>query len=452
MGWTTRIRRALDRAIVPRTLFGRSLLIVVVPIVLLQLVLTYAFYNRHWDTVTRWLATGVAGEVSLLAELVETAAPERRAEAIDLVRRHNDLKISFEPNTTLDQAAAAAGLDRTFFGHIDEKIQDAFRDQIDHPFLLDLRYEQPQSVAVYVQLDGGVLRVVAPRRRVTTTTTGLLVLWMVGASVVLAITAIALMRLQIRPIRLLAKAADSFGKGRDIGDFRPRGALEIRLAARAFNQMRQRILRHLSQRTEMLASVSHDLRTPLTRMRLELEMMGIDGDPVLEGLKADVQEMTELVDSYLSFARGEGREAIEPVALGPVLDAMRERAQRHGAAVELHVEAPITLPLRPVAFRRCLANLVDNACRHGHRIALSAGREGATVAIVIEDDGPGIPAAEREAALQPFVRLQSGRGRATGGLGLGLAIARDIALGHGGELTLGQSMMGGLKAMVRLPV
>jgi two-component system osmolarity sensor histidine kinase EnvZ len=446
-----RLRRTLDRAMVPRTLFGRSLLIVVVPLVLLQLVLTYAFYNRHWDTVTRWLATGVAGEISLLVELIETAPPERRTEAIDLVRRHNDLRISFEPGAGLDAAAAAAGLDRTFFSHIDQKIVEAFREQLSHPFLLDLRFEQPQTVAVYVQVADGVLRVVAPRRRVTSTTTGLLLLWMVGASGVLAVTAIYVLRRQIRPIRLLAKAADSFGKGRDIGDFRPRGALEIRLAARAFNQMRRRILRHLGQRTEMLAAVSHDLRTPLTRMRLELEMMGAPGDPVLDGLRSDVREMTELVDTYLAFARGAGPEQIEQVELGELLDAMRERAARQGAAVEVRLADPITLPLRPVAFRRCLANLVDNACRHGRRVALSAMRRGEVVQIAVEDDGPGIPPGDREAALQPFVRLSGARARPAGGLGLGLAIARDIVLGHGGELVLEDSALGGLKASVRLP-
>jgi two-component system, OmpR family, osmolarity sensor histidine kinase EnvZ len=446
------VRHFINRRFVPRTLFWRSLLIVVVPIVLLQIVLTFAFYNRHWDVVTRWLATGVAGEVALLTDLLDRSTTfQEKEQALDIVRRRTELRVSLEPGAELGEAGAVAGIDRSIFTHIDNKIIEAFDEVLDRPYLLDLRFDQPASVAVYVQLEDGVLRVVAPRRRVTSTTTGLLLSWMVGASLILAIVALYFLSLQIRPIRLLAKAVDSFGKGRDIGDFEPRGAIEVRLAARAFNAMRQRILRHMSQRTEMLAAVSHDLRTPLTRMRLDLELMGANEDPVLAGLKADVAEMTELVDAYLSFARGEGRESMEPTELGPVLTSLQERAERLGKRVELAVIGPITLPLRPIAFRRCLANLVDNACRYGQWVGISARQNESYVEIAVEDDGPGIPPKQREAALQPFTRLDDGR-RLIGGLGLGLAIARDIVLGHGGELSLAESARGGLKALIRLPI
>jgi two-component system osmolarity sensor histidine kinase EnvZ len=446
------VRRVVNRW-APRSLFWRALLIIVLPIVILQLVLSYAFYNRHWDTVTRWLAEGVASEVAIAADLISRAqSSEEIRAAMDLVREHTDLALSFEPGARLEQAAAEAGLDGSIFRHIDNKIIEGFDEVIERPLLVDLRFDSPQSVAVYVQLDRGVLRVVAPRKRVTSTTTGALFLWMMGASAALALVSLFFMRLQIRPIRLLAKAVDSFGKGRDTGDFIPRGAAEIRLAARAYNLMRQRILRHLSQRTEMLAAVSHDLRTPLTRMRLELELMNADADPVLAGLRADVLEMTELVDTYLAFARGEGREAIEPTPLRPVLTALRERVERQGLAAELEVDEALVLPLRPIAIRRCLSNLVDNACRYGRWVGISARRVERFVEIAVEDDGPGIPPADREAALQPFTRLQGAKSRPSGGLGLGLAIARDIVLGHGGELTLGRSLRGGLRAMVRLPV
>ena len=236
---------------------------------------------------------------------------------------------------------------------------------------------------------------------------------MLGASGTLAVIALVFMRLQIRPIRLLAKAVDSFGKGRDTGDFRPRGAAEIQIAARAYNLMRQRILRHLTQRTEMLAAVSHDLRTPLTRMRLELELMGADGDPVVAGLKHDVGEMTEVVETYLSFARGEGREQIEPTPLQPIFTSMRERIERQGLIAEVQMKAPIVLPLRPIAFRRCLANLVDNACRYGQTVAISAMPGRGHVEIAVEDDGPGIRRAARGGvpALRPPERSTPPRHR-----------------------------------------
>ncbi|MCL6607695.1 MAG: HAMP domain-containing protein [Geminicoccaceae bacterium] len=448
-----RIRRLLDRTIVPRSLFGRSLLIVVAPVVILQILLTVVFYNRHWDVVTRWLASGVAGEVALLVEQLEAAPdPEARRTLMDQARRRLDLRLSFEPGARLETAARAAGLDRGLLQHIDNKILEAFAEALDKPFLVELRPAETERIAVHVELSDGLLRVLASRKRVTATTTGLLLAWMVGASIVLLLIAVHFLRLQVRPIRRLARAVESFGMGRDPGPFRPQGAAEVRAAAHAFNQMRERVNRYLAQRTEMLAAVSHDLRTPLTRMKLELELLGDRADPVVAGLRSDVAEMVQLVEDYLSFARGEGRETIELTPLEPILESMRERAERSGLSAEVTAEPGITLPVRPLAFRRCLANLVDNACRHARWVGISARRSAEHVEIAVEDDGPGIPESQRERVFQPFVRLDQSRSRATGGVGLGLTIARDIVLGHGGEISLHTSSRGGLKALVRLPV
>lgn len=444
------IRRSLNR-LAPRTLFGRSLLVVVLPLVILQIVLSIIFYNRHWDTVTRWLASGVAGEVALVSEELEaTRDPVLERQIMDRARRHTDLRFSFEPGATLAEAAARIGIDGSPRGRIDAKILQGFEEKLTRPFAVDLRGQEDDRVAVYVQLDDGLLRVLAGRKRVTSTTTWLLLAWMVGASLLLAAIALYFMRLQIRPIRRLARAAESFGKGRDVGDVRLQGALEIRQAAHAFNLMRHRILRHVGQRTELLAAVSHDLRTPLTRMRLALELLGADSDPGLGDLRRDVEEMTRLVESYLAFARGEGREAVEPTALRPILDSMRERAERSGVALEISMERPLILPLRPLAFSRCLANLVDNACRHAGWIGISARRREEFVEILVEDDGPGIPEAYRDKVFQPFFRLDHREGD-NGGTGLGLTIARDVVLGHGGDLKLDRSSRGGLRAHMLLP-
>jgi two-component system osmolarity sensor histidine kinase EnvZ len=445
-------RRYLNRTIVPRSLFWRSLLIVVVPLLMMQLLLGFIFYNRHWDTVTRWLAYGVAGEVDLLAEALQDA-PDADARA-ELLRRFNadtDLRLALQPGARLAEATAQVRIDAGR-GHIDNKILEGLAERLRRPFVVDLATEQADRVAIYVQLEPGVLTVQVPRRRVTTTTAWLLLGWMVGGSVVLTGIAIHFMRLQVRPIRQLAKAAEGFGKGRDVGDFRPRGALEIRQAAHAFNLMRHRILRHISQRTEMLAAVSHDLRTPLTRMRLELELLGSNDDPVLTGLRRDVEEMSRLVEEYLSFARGEGRETAEPTELGPILESMRSRAERSGVALEIAMERPIVLPLRPTAFHRCLGNLVDNACHYARWIGISAKQQGEElVEIAVEDDGPGIPETYREKVFEPFFRLNAERAQEDGGTGLGLTIARDVALAHGGDLTLDRSRRGGLKALLRMP-
>jgi two-component system, OmpR family, osmolarity sensor histidine kinase EnvZ len=445
------VRRLLERTLIPRSLFWRSLLIVVVPLLILQILLTYVFYNRHWDTVTRWLAFGVASEVALLAEMIEEA-PDAAARdgLIERARRNAELDIRLVPGGSLDAAVAAAGID-TNVSHIDNKILEAFAERLPYPFAVDLETDDPDRVAIFVQIAPGLLYVVAARKRVTSTTTWLLLAWMVGSSVVLSAISIFFLRLQIRPIRQLARAADSFGKGRDVGDFRPRGALEIRQAAHAFNLMRHRILRHISQRTEMLAAVSHDLRTPLTRMQLELELLGEGNDPVLAGLRQDVGEMSKLVEEYLGFARGEGRESAEPTALEPMLESMRQRAERSGVALEIAIERPVVLPLRPTAFHRCLGNLVDNACRYARWIGISVRQKEEVVEISIDDDGPGIPEAMREKVFEPFVRLDDQPAGDTGGTGLGLTIARDVVLSHGGELRLDQSRRGGLRAVLRMP-
>jgi two-component system osmolarity sensor histidine kinase EnvZ len=446
-----RLRRSIGHLIVPRSLFWRSLLIVVVPLLILQVLLTYIFYNRHWDTVTRWLAFGVAGEVALLAETIEDAPSLAARDAfIERARRSTDLDIILVPGGRLEEAVAAAGI-RTDVGHIDNKILESFAERLPYPFAVDLETDNPERVAIFVQIDPGLLTVVAARKRVTSTTTWLLLAWMVGSSIVLSAISIFFLRLQIRPIRQLARAADSFGKGRDVGDFRPRGALEIRQAAHAFNLMRHRILRHISQRTEMLAAVSHDLRTPLTRMKLELELLGEDDDPVLAGLRQDVGEMSKLVEEYLGFARGEGREQVEPTDLEPILESMRQRAERSGIDLDITMDRPVVLPLRPTAFHRCLGNLVDNACRYAKWIGISVRQKDEMVEIAVDDDGPGIPEAYREKVFEPFVRLDEQPGGDSGGTGLGLTIARDVVLSHGGDLRLDRSRRGGLRAILRMP-
>ena len=444
----------LNRTIVPRSLFWRSILIVVMPLVILQIVLTIIFYNRHWDTVTRWLASGVAGEVALIIDdLAQTSTADERMDKLERFRVHTELGISLEPGGQLADIIAASdavsGSDA--LSHIDAKILEPFEEKLQHEFAIDLRSEMPARVIVYVQLDEGLLRVLAPRKRVTSTTTQLLLFWMIGASLVLIIIAIYFLRLQVSPIRQLARAVDSFGKGRDPGDFQPRGPAEIRLAARAYNNMRARIIRHVAQRTEMLAAVSHDLRTPLTRMKLELEMLP-DRDGMVEGLRADVDDMMELIETYLSFVRGEEGEHTENQALMPLINEVCGRAERAGAQISVMGDHSITLPLRPRAFRRCLANLVDNASRYGEQIIITMTKAPRFVAIGIGDDGPGIPEDRYEQVIQPFVRLEDSRHKDTGGTGLGLTIARDIVLSHGGDMQLGRSQLGGLLVTVRLPV
>jgi two-component system osmolarity sensor histidine kinase EnvZ len=438
--------------VVPRSLFSRSLLIVIMPLLILQAVLAYIFYERHWDSVTRWLASGFAGEVGLVVELLQEApSPEAKTRVLDQARDHLDFAVSLEPSGVLPREARRSGLLSP--SALDRRLAATFADALDRPFAIDTRpIAQPRRIAVYVQLKDGLLRVLAPRKRVDSTTTQVFIGWMVGMSALLLALAVYFMNRQVQPILRLARAVDHFGKGRDAGDVVLAGPTEIRQAGAAFNLMRKRILRHIGQRTELLAAVSHDLRTPLTRMRLELEMLAggqvHTGD--LEGLRSDVEEMVNVVDGYLAFARGEGQEAIAATDLGMLL---HEVAQRAGAQtpVEIELEKPITLPLRTIAMRRCLTNLVQNAVRHAQWVGIRVAAQGDHVWIAIDDDGPGIPVDQREAVFKAFYRLEGSRNPSTGGVGLGLTIARDIVLGHGGDIELAEAPEGGLRVLIRLP-
>ena len=439
--------------IVPRSLFSRSLLIVIMPLLILQAVLAYIFYERHWDSVTRWLASGFAGEVGMVVEQLEAApTPAAKARVLDLAREHLDFAVSLEPSGVLPREAADSGLLAP--SALDRRLALTFAGELHRPFAIDTRpVAQPRRIAVYIQLKEGLLRVLAPRKRVDSTTTQVFIGWMIGMSALLLALAVYFMNRQLQPILRLARAVDQFGKGRDVGDFKLAGPTEIRRAAAAFNLMRKRIHRYIGQRTELLAAVSHDLRTPLTRMRLELEMLagGQAQEADLDGLRADVDEMVNVVDGYLAFARGEGQEAIVATDLGELLHEVAERAGGGQTPVEVEVESPIILPLRPIAMRRCLTNLVQNAGRHAQWIGIRVAAQGDQVWIAVDDDGPGIPADQREAAFKAFYRLEGSRNPSTGGVGLGLTIARDIVLGHGGDIELTEAPEGGLRVLVRLP-
>lgn len=435
----------LRRRIVPRTLFGRSLLIVILPILVLQAALATIFYSRHWETVTRWLAIGLAGEVALIAELVDAAPdPAAREAILAAVRLRTDLDVRLADRPWGDRTLSARELG------LDPELERVLAQRLGRPYRL-AEADSPNDLVVELTLRDGLLQVIASRKRVTTSTGTLLLVWMVSVAAVLIVVALYFLRRQLRPIRRLADAAESFGKGRDVGDFKLEGAIEIRQAGQAFNGMRQRILRFMNQRTEMLAAVSHDLRTPLTRMKLELAMLERKDEPAIAELRSDVAEMERLVESYLQFARGEGREQPEPQAVRPLLEEAAERASRAGATVTVDAPEGLVMPLRTLAIRRCLGNLVDNAARYGRKVRIAAAAHAGGITIVIEDDGPGIPPERREDVFQPFFRLDASRNPDTGGVGLGLTIARDVVLGHGGEIDLDDSPLGGLRVSLRLP-
>ena len=427
----------------PKSLFGRSLLIIILPMGLMQIAVTLVLFNAHWETVTGRLSEGLAGDIAWATETYsQNPTPAGLEELADRAQRTQELSVVFKPGPlpTSDRTSLFKSLDRTLRRALDE--------QLDAPFWFDTtRY--PNYVDIRVAVDGGSLAFIAPRDRAFAAQAHIFVLWLTGAMAVLIVVAILFIRNQVRAIERLAEAAEAFGRGGDVSAFKPHGAREVRQAAEAFIDMRERIQRHLEQRTALLASVSHDLRTPLTRLNLELALA--EDNPRAAAMKRDLADMEHMIDEYLDFARGEGGEAVQRLAILPIIEAVAEGARRGGTSVTASADADLTAPLRPNALRRALANLVSNAAAYGKRVELSAREAAGGVEIVVDDDGPGIAPEQREDAFRPFNRLDEARNQNEKGVGLGLAIARDVARAHGGDVKLETSPLGGLRAVVRLP-
>jgi two-component system osmolarity sensor histidine kinase EnvZ len=435
----------------PRGLLGRGVIIIVAPIVLLQAIIAYVFFERDLDTTTRRLARDVAADIAMLVALEDEHQGEQRLALRALAERQLAYRIHFLPGQNLPP----------FHGQLTSTIDVALDDILEQRIGTDRDFRTMRigdDFEIRVDVHDGVLAVLVPRDRVTVYKPDIFILWMVGSSLLLGGIAFIFLRNQVRPIERLARAADSFGKGRAVPDFKPYGATEVRRAAQAFITMRERIERHVSQRTEMLAGVSHDLKTPLTRLKLTLAMMpegeGHDAPNDIKSMRDDIAEMEHMLDDYLAFARGEGGEDTSPTDLGELVReavAAVERAH-HPADIRTTVPDNVLVSVRRAGLRRVLANLIDNAFKHGSKVTVSLRQDEHLVEIAVEDNGPGIPEPQREEAFRPFHRLDEGRNLQSGGSGLGLAIARDIARAHGGEIILDKSALGGLKATVRLPV
>jgi two-component system osmolarity sensor histidine kinase EnvZ len=431
------------RRIAPRSLWGRTILIVVLPIFLMQAVVTYIFFARHWEDVTGALTRQTASEMSHVLRLwQEPPGSLSRAEVEAMARRDLQLYMRWAPGETIPSQNKLS-----FFEAPNRTLQRELDRVIEQPKWINTR-GYSNEIEVRVQLEGGYLVFVTPRDQVAAQNGHLFVLWLIGTSLLLGYVAVVFMRNQVRSITRLARAAEAFGRGDEMPDFRPSGAREVRQAGRAFLAMRSRIRRYLHQRTEMLAGVSHDLRTPLTRMKLALAMMpeGEDRD----ALSADLQEMERMLSAYLEFVRGAQDMDRELIEIDGLARELAEDHKRLGNELRLEIEEELAIHGNRLALKRALSNLVGNAFQHGSRVRMVAERQGSDLLIHIDDDGPGIPPEDRERAIQPFERLDSARSES--GTGLGLAIVGDIARRHGGSLELREAPgLGGLRASLRLP-
>jgi two-component system osmolarity sensor histidine kinase EnvZ len=435
-------KRALN--LLPRGLYARSILIVILPMVILQSVLTFIFLERHWALVTNRLSTVLTQDLSAIIDIYQSYPQDPDLTTLTRIAQDRmKIDIEFLPKGPLPPA-----LPKPFFSIVDGALSNEIRKQIGRPFWLDT-VGRSNFIEIRIELPDAILRAVAERSAAYASNSYIFIVWMLGTSSVLILLAIAFLRTQIRPILRLSRAAEAFGKGRDI-EFRPRGAREVRQAGYAFIAMKRRIERAIEQRTAMLNGVSHDLRTVITRFKLSLALMAASEDS--DEMKRDVEEMQRMLEGYLAFARGDASEPAISVDMREFLDDIKTDADRHGGKLEVEFQGDPVVRVRPDAFKRCVGNLVGNAQRYADRVVLDGTRDNRFLTIHVDDDGPGIPPESRIDVFRPFVRLDEARNQDAGGTGLGLSIARDIARSHGGDITLGDSPLGGLRATLRVPV
>ncbi len=430
----------------PKGLYARALLIIIAPIVILQSVLAFVFMERHWQQVTRQLSIATTNEIATLIAVYQNYPHDDGYETLtDIARDKLGLIARVLEDKNLPEARP-----KPFFDLLDRTLSHEIRRRIRRPFWIDTVGDS-RYVEIRIKLDEAVLQVLARRNQTYASNSHIFLLWMVGTSLVLLTVAVLFLRNQIRPVLYLAEAAQRFGRGQPAPpEFKVRGAREVRLAAQSFIEMRDRIERHVEQRTTMLAGVSHDLRTVLTRFRLQLAMLG--DRPETESLSADIEEMQQMLEDYLAFARGDAGEKPVEFDLGEVLSEVSQTAGC--GTTEIALDAPETLPVvaRRNAIKRAVLNLAVNATRFADTVLISARNGHKSISVNVEDDGPGIPIEQREAVFRPFFGLDDSRNQDVKSTGLGLSIARDIIRGHGGDITLGHSRLGGLKATIRLPV
>jgi two-component system, OmpR family, osmolarity sensor histidine kinase EnvZ len=431
------------KGLLPKGLYARTLFIIIAPMVILQSVVTFIFMEWHYNAVTRRLSTAVVHDIAAIIDMRERLPDDPDHAEVRRIARRLDLVVDFLPVTELPAVGP-----KPFFLLLDQALSEEVRKQIGRPFWIDT-VGRSNVIEIRIQLPDSVMRVFAHRYAAYASNSDIFLFWMVVTSLVLIAIAIVFLRNQIRPILRLTEAVESFGKGRDTPNLRARGAREVRRAAVAFLEMKARVERAIEQRTTMLAGVSHDLRTVLTRFKLELAML--DG-PETEAMRKDVDEMNRMLEAYLAFARGDAGERAESIDMAAFVDELRSDAERHGCRATVQFHGYPVATVRPHAFKRCVANLVTNAARYGTAITVTGHRDHRYMTITVDDDGPGIPANRRDDVFKPFLRLDDARNQDVAGSGLGLAIARDIARSHGGDVMLSDSPLGGLRATVRIPV
>ena len=431
----------------PHGLYGRALLIMITPVVLLQILMAGIIIERYGDNVTKVLARSLSNEIGLLVKLYERSDKSDAAlNDIKILARDNlRMAFTFEHADTLPEP-----LPSPLFSLFDAKIRYYLNAESARPYWVNSAAANGQVEIRTLVEPGLIFTTIVDADRAHAVGTPLMLGFMVLSTLLLLAIAVIFMRNQIRPILDLTKAAQAFGKGREIGKFKPRGAREVRLAGDAFVDMKRRIARYVEQRTTMLAGVSHDLRTILTRFKLELAVLG--DNPKTKPLREDVNEMQHMLEDYMAFVRGDGGEQAVEISVRELVQTSLQNSVRGISAVTTENLPDAIILVKQNAFKRMLNNIVGNAMRYGKTVVISGEIKEERLWLYVDDDGPGIPVERREDVFRPFVRLDEARNLDKSGTGLGLAIALDIALAHGGDIYLEDGKLGGLRVAIKIPI
>ena len=430
------------KKIFPSGLYTRSLIIIIAPIVILQAILTFVFLERHWQLVTKKLSSSVVSEIGMMMDMQKNN---------DLSEISSNAKKFYDINLRL-LTNHRVGNDFRLPGNLVEKtLSQELQKNLDNKYSIEDIPEE-KKVIINIEVENGILEFVIPRRNVYATNSHIFLVWMVISSILILSIAILFLRQQIKPIEKLAKAAESFGIGRKIKNFKPTGATEVRKAADAYIKMQERIEKFLEQRTLMLAGVSHDLRTPLTRIKLQLEMYS--NQKGNNELLKDVNEMQYMLETYLDFSQTASSEEDTEVDLKELIDNIISTSKEKSKIISLKPTnlKNIKYICKKIALQRCIINLVNNAKAFGDEILISLDENNKEIIITVEDNGPGIAKKDYEKALRPFQRLDSSRNQNIAGSGLGLSISQEIMNSIGGNIKLSKSKLGGLKVIMTLPL
>jgi len=431
----------LLKKILPKQLFYRALLIVAIPIIIIQITISFVFFDSLWIKTNKGLTRALVGEIDTLIDIYNSENEYNKKKLTDLYNQNFNFSIRFIENTKLPDIKVErwfSPMDRTLRRELKSKINEYWFNTISYNEIVDLR----------IKFKDGVLQIFFPKERVQTSSIRIFALWITLPAILVIFIAILFLKNQTRPITKLAEASERFGRGEDVGEYNPSGALEIRKAGLEFDRMRKRILRHLNQRSEMLSGISHDLRTPLTRIKLQLAF--INNKEITNKLSRDVDEMEKMLNEYLQFSKSNFTEKNEKFNLSEMIISTIKKYENKNILVDQ--ESEIFFNGRKNLIKRCLNNLLDNAINFSKNIKITQQKIKRNVLIFVEDDGPGIPVSEYENVFKPFYKLDKSRNQTKSSVGLGLSIASDIIRSHGGNIELEKSNLGGLKIKIVLPV